>query len=93
MTGCVQIEAYTRELNAAVETLASHCQNVDAISEGEIEITPQPLVAPEAPIEAHRARRSILASIAKLKILLAEPTDILQELARQVGFPFSNHLS
>ena len=90
MTGWAQLEAYTAELNAAVETLTSHCQNAEAPAEGDAENTPQALVPPEAPVEAHRARRPILANIAKLQTLLAEPADFLQELARQVGLSFSD---
>lgn len=85
MTGWALLEAHTAELNAAIETLHSHCRNIEGISNFEVEArkAPQPLIPPEAPAEAHRARRSILANIAKLQTLLAEPADFLQELARQ----------
>lgn len=89
MTGSALLEAHTAELNAAIETLTNHCRNVERISDFEVEIrnAPRPLIPPEAPAEAHRARRSIMANMAKLHTLLAEPVDFLQELARQVSAP------
>ena len=87
MTGWAQLEAHTAELNAAIETLTAHCRSMEVNSGFEVEAgnATQPLIPPEAPAEAHRARRPIMANIAKLKTLLAEPADFLQELARQVG--------
>ena len=87
MTGRARLEAHTTELNAAMKTLTRHCRNIEATSDVEVEAgnAPQPLVPPEAPVEVHRARRPIMANIAKLQTLLAEPADFLQELARQVG--------
>ena len=87
MTGLAKLGAHTAELNAAIETFTSHCRNMEYASD--LELDPgnasQPLIPPEAPAEAHRARRPIMANIAKLQTLLAEPADFLQELARQVG--------
>ena len=76
-------ETHTTELNNAIEVLTSHCRNIERTSDFEAEAknAPQPLISPEA----HRARRPILANIAKLQTLLVEPVDFLQELARQVG--------
>ena len=82
MSAWAQLEAHTAELNAAIETLARHCRNIEA---DDARNAPQSLIPPEAPAEVHRARRPILANIAKLQTLLAEPEDFLQELARQVG--------
>lgn len=86
MTGRARLEAHTTELNAAMKTLTRHCRNIEATSDVEVEAgnAPQPLVPPEAPVEVHRARRPIMANIAKLQTLLAEPADFLQELARQI---------
>ena len=102
MTGWAELEAQTAELTAAVERLISHCRKIDVDIDVDVDVVvasdfeaveggkaPQPLIPPEAPAEAHRARRPILAKIAKLHTLLAEPADFLQELARQVGLSFS----
>ena len=78
MTGWAQLEAHTVELNAAIETVTSYYRD-------EAGNVPQPLIPPDAPAEVHRARRPIMANIARLQTLLAGPTDFLQELARQVG--------
>ena len=76
-------ETHTTELNTAIEILTSHCRNTERASDFEVEAknAPQPLISPEA----HRARRPIMANIAKLQSLLAEPVDFIQELTRQVG--------
>lgn len=76
-----QLEAYTSELAAAVKSLANYCRNVEAGNTGK---TPQLLVPPDAPREAQRARRAVLANVAKLQTLLGEPADFLQQLAAQV---------
>ncbi|KKA18013.1 Uncharacterized protein T310_8038 [Rasamsonia emersonii CBS 393.64] len=82
MTNLAQLEAYTRELSTAIKRLATHCQNakvaVDSMRGG-----PPQLIPPGAPEEAHRARESALASITKLQIMLAGPTDFLQQMASQ----------
>ena len=80
MTGWAELEAHTAELNAAIETLISQSRNSD-----ETRNASQPLVPPESPAQVHRARRTIMANLAKLQTLFAEPADFLQELARQVG--------
>ena len=86
MTGWALLEARTEtnttEHNTAIEVLTSPCQNNERTSDFEVEANnaPQPLISPEA----HRARRPIMANIAKLQTLLVEPVDFLQELARQV---------
>ena len=91
MTGWAELEAHTTELNAAIETLTTHCRSIEVnlSFEAEARNAPQPLIPPEAPAEAHRARRPVMANIAKLQTLLAEPADFLQELARQVGLSLS----
>ena len=84
MTSLVQLEAYTSELAAAVKSLAISCRNVHAPVDFGAGIPPRPLVPPGAPSEARRARRSIMANLAKLQTLLDEPADFLQQLAGQV---------
>ncbi|MCJ1251841.1 hypothetical protein MMC30_009079 [Trapelia coarctata] len=83
MSSLAQLEAYTSELAAAVEKVAKYCRNIEVPVDFAAGNTPQPLVPPEAPSEAHRARRSIVANVAKLQTLLAEPADFLQQLAGQ----------
>ncbi|KAK5654598.1 hypothetical protein OQA88_7228 [Cercophora sp. LCS_1] len=77
-----QIEACANELARAARNLAEHCRtasDVDPPGPG------FPSVSPEAPSHAHRARRVILASVAKLQTLIAEPGHFLQQLASQVS--------
>lgn len=78
MDSATQLEAYTDELTTAVKSLASYCRNAEVHYS-----TPQLLVPPEAPGEVHRARRTIVANVAKLQTLLVEPADFLQHLAGQ----------
>ncbi len=92
MTSLAKLEAYTSELAAAVKSLAKYCQNVEAPSDFGNGKMPQPLVVPEAPTEAHQARRSIMANVAKLQTLLVEPADFLQQLAVQVRLSFPSTL-
>ena len=91
MTSLAQLENYTNELSAAVKTLANHSRNVEDSS---VDFAggspPKPLLRPDAPSEAHRARRSVLSVVAKLQTLLGEPADFLQQLSRQV-LPISSH--
>jgi hypothetical protein len=84
MTSLSQLEAYTSEIAAAAKSLSSYCRNVDGPMDSVQANLPQGLVPPEAPGEAHRARRSIIANAAKLQTLLSEPADFLQRLAAQV---------
>ncbi len=88
-SGLAQLEAYTNELAAAVKTLASYCRNFEAPVDFPAGNTPKPLVQPEAPSDAHQARRSIIANATKLQTLLDEPTDFLQQLAGHVRLSFS----
>lgn len=86
MTSLDQLELYTSELAAAVKSLANHCRNfgtsVDSTAKSPL-VSPS-LVPPDAPSEAHRARQSILTYLSKLRTLLSEPADFLQQLATQV---------
>lgn len=84
MSGLAQLEAYASDLSAAVKNLANYCRNVENPGGFTAENVLQPLVLPEAPTEVHQARRSILANVAKLQLLLDEPADFLQQLAKQV---------
>jgi hypothetical protein len=90
MTSLTQLETHTSELAAAVKSLAEYCRNVEAPVDFAARNVPQPLVPPEASSEAHQARRSIMANVAKLQTLLGEPADFLQQLAGQVRLSFLN---
>lgn len=86
MNSLDQLEAYTIELAAAVKTLANHCRNfgTSVDSTAKSPLVPPSLVPPDAPSEAHCARQSVLACLSKLRTLLSEPADFLQQLATQV---------
>lgn len=84
MTSLIQLETSTGEIVAAVKSLTDYCRHVEAPVEFAVGNAPQSPVPPEAPSEVHKARRSIMAHIAKLQTLLSEPADFLQRLAVQV---------
>lgn len=92
MTSLAQLEACTNDVATAVQSLADYCWNFEGPVEVAAGNTPQPLVPPEAPSEAHQTRRSILANVAKLQTLLYEPADFIQQLAAQVRSAFPNTL-
>lgn len=77
-----QIETCANELARAARNLAEYCRTApDADPPG----SGFPSVSSDAPSHAHRARRVILASVAKLQTLIAQPGHFLQQLASQVG--------
>ncbi|KAL5341614.1 histidine phosphatase superfamily [Aspergillus crustosus] len=76
MSTSSDLEAYASDLTTAVKTLATHCSNLTPT-------TSQPLIPPDAPNEAHRARQSILATISSLQALLTTPSDFLHHLTVQ----------
>jgi hypothetical protein len=80
MASLTQLEAYTRELSAAVKSLVLHGRNGDSLADW----TGRAGADAPPPDEAQRARRAVLANVAKLQTLLAEPADFLQQLAKQV---------
>ncbi|KAL2830745.1 hypothetical protein BDW59DRAFT_158193 [Aspergillus cavernicola] len=76
MSNLSDLETYTSDLTSAVKTFVSQCQN----------LTPnnaRPVIPPDPSNEAHRARQSILGTIARLQTLLASPADFLHHLAVQ----------
>ncbi|RAH41242.1 uncharacterized protein BO95DRAFT_456741 [Aspergillus brunneoviolaceus CBS 621.78] len=81
MAYLAQLEAASSNLSAALEELASHYRNGGTDSLG---ARPPQLLPTEAPPEAHKARESALASLTRLQVMLAGPTDLLQNLAGQV---------
>ena len=78
MTSSSQLETYTNDLTNAVKTLAAHVRDTGFDS------SPHLLVPCDASREVHGARRSVLAVMARLQTLLAEPTDFILHLASQV---------
>jgi hypothetical protein len=80
-----QLESATRELTAAITTIADSCRSREAPADaGASDKPPELLISWLASREAHCAQRTVLASIAKLQALLREPADFLQQLAVQV---------
>ena len=88
MAGLTQLKGYTAQLNTALTDLTAHCKKGANASNGDSEYTPCPLIHPDSSVEAHHARRRVLTNIAQLQILLAEPADLLQELALKVSLVF-----
>ncbi len=78
-----QIENCADELARAAKSLAEYCQA--RVSDAAEPSTGFPSVAPDGPSPAHRARRSILANVAKLQNLISEPGHSLEQLASQVN--------
>lgn len=67
-----------------IQSLTMHCQHAPVPMDSSINGNPPQLIPPGAPEEAHRVRESVLASISRLSIMLAGPTDFLQQMASQV---------
>ena len=78
MTSLTQLETYTNDLINAVKPLTDHIRDTGFDS------SPHLSVPFDTSWEVHRARRNILAVVARLQTLLAEPTDFIQHLASQV---------
>ena len=77
MASFSQLERYTNDLTVAARTLADQSRSVD------FGLSAQ---SPDAFSKIHRAKRDVLANMARLQILLAEPNDFIQHLAGQVCF-------
>lgn len=76
MSSLTDLETYSSDLAAAVKTLVSQSPNL--VSSGS-----QPLLPPDAPSEAHRARQSVLTTTSRLQTLLSSPADFLYHLTVQ----------
>lgn len=81
MDSLSQLEAYSNSLATATKTLLDYSR--DAVVGSSTHL----IVSRDAPYEVHRARRNILAIVARLETLLAEPADLIQHLANQVRHP------
>lgn len=75
-----QLEAAVAELVTAAKSLYDHC--ADAVDGGSDPA--QPFVPPDAPVAAHCARQTMMANLNRLQMLIAEPGDLLSQLAVQV---------
>jgi hypothetical protein len=84
MANLAQLEAVSRDFSASIESLTALYRNerIDSPSAPGARL-PQ-LIPTGAVSEAHRARESALASLTRLQVMLAGPTDLLQNLAWQV---------
>lgn len=74
-----QLESHAEHLSAAVKSLIQHRHDVEAPE------TPRAGADTEGKLSS--ARASILASVARIKALVSEPDDLLQDLATQVATP------
>ena len=84
MANMTQLQTHARNLFTAIDTLTTYRQNSQTSMEDTNENAGQ-LTPPSAPQEVHDAREAALASITMLQSMLAEPTDFLQQMARQVN--------
>ncbi|KAH8701037.1 hypothetical protein BGW36DRAFT_357667 [Talaromyces proteolyticus] len=82
MDQLAKLEALAGELLIATKSLLEHCHSIDAPLYG-TSGRPAQLIPPGARAEAHRARESTIASLTKLRVMLAGPTDFLQDMASQ----------
>jgi hypothetical protein len=84
-----QIESCANELARAAKSLAEYCQSTRA---SDADLFPGfPSVPPDGPSQAHRARRSILATVAKLQNLISDPVHFLEQLTSHVRATPLNH--
>jgi hypothetical protein len=80
-----QIESCANELARAAKSLAEYCQTTTGPGADAEPSASLPFVPADGPSQAHRARRSIFASAAKLQNLIAEPGHFIERLASQVS--------
>ncbi|KAJ5888129.1 hypothetical protein N7495_008170 [Penicillium taxi] len=83
MDDLAHLEIASSDLSAAIERLTAYYRD-RRDNQGGSNARPPQLIPIGAPAEAHRARESALASLNKLQVMLAGPTDLLQSLAWQV---------
>ena len=78
MISLSQLEVYTNDLISATKTLANHCRDAG------VDSTTYIAVPEDTPAEVRRARRDVLANVARLQTLIAEPDDFIRHLASYV---------
>nr|A0A411PQN9.1 RecName: Full=Agnestins biosynthesis cluster transcriptional coactivator AgnL9; AltName: Full=Agnestins biosynthesis cluster protein L9 [Paecilomyces divaricatus]QBG38879.1 transcriptional coactivator [Paecilomyces divaricatus] len=82
MADFAQLEVYIGDLSTAITSLITQCQR-NGHATGSPSENLSRLFGLEAPTEAHRARESALVILTKLQIMLAGPTDLLQQMTIQ----------
>lgn len=80
-----EVESFLGKLVATANSMRKLCHAEDDNSNTSIRDF---LVPPDAPLDVHNTRDTMMATLAKLHMLVAEPTDLLSQLAMQV----INHL-
>ena len=81
MANLAQLEAASKDLSTALGEIQSHYRYGETDSLG---ARPPQVLPTGVPPEVHRARESALASLNRLQVMLAEPTDLLKNLASHV---------
>ncbi|EPS34280.1 hypothetical protein PDE_09244 [Penicillium oxalicum 114-2] len=81
MANLAQLEAASKDLSTALGQIQSHYRYGGTDSLG---ARPPQVLPTGVPPEVHRARESALASLNRLQVMLAEPTDLLKNLASHV---------
>lgn len=89
MADLAELEAASRDFSAAIKSLAAYYGNETIDGPGASVARPPQLIPAGAPVEAHQARESALASLTKMQVMLTGPTDMLQNLAWQVQYTSS----
>lgn len=92
MTDDIKFENCVNELTAAAKTLTADWRrdNLTApFSSGSS--SPYSIFSPDAPENVRRSQRSILASVSKMQVMMAQPVDFLQRLTFYVR-PFASDL-
>ena len=78
MISLSQLEVHTNDLITATKTLTNYCRDAG------VDPTTHLALPKDMPGEVRRARRDILANVARLQTLVAEPDDFIQHLASHV---------
>lgn len=84
MNSLNQFETNIKSLATAAKVLADYYRDAGIALDGE---NFHLAVPPEAPYEVRNARRNVLANLARVQTLVAEPVDFIQHLACQVCYP------
>ncbi|KAJ5952328.1 uncharacterized protein N7479_010741 [Penicillium vulpinum] len=80
MDSLTELETYANELITAVKGLAGYSLSTEVSQSS----ASQPSSDPGAQKECHRAKACILSNIAKIKMLVSEPTGFLENLTTQM---------
>lgn len=81
-----QLEDEINVLAAAGRALIAHCRNVpqDVATGGSLRFPKKSRIPPDRAFDdARESRRSILSQVSRIQVLLQEPADFLQQLAKQ----------